>query len=473
MIKKSIFWLTTIIVLGAGALFAQDKPAQGTVTLSKKTWQLSQGVAYETTVDGEDRIIIVLSNQPITAQALKAARAAEKKGEFPEFKKPNLRIEFKKSGELIQWNGTDNNTSVAGVTGEGAKTELKVENGRAIGKLSHPLDPSQMIPRSADVKFNVALMKANEDLPASASTAQKTGGPAANVKPTVTGTFTGNGKDAKLNYVSARWTEPFDNKPGILLLFTEKDHSKARKPDNDAMFGHYGNALIISLHEDGSIYSCQVVHNGMKNKGFSSSGSIEATPFTYENGKVEGEITTNGDVDTFGEKWGVKLKFVAPLGEIPKEYQVAEEKPAAEQSKPNSDDADGEMATAMANAMAMKSKASNSSKSGPGEARPAAPGLNIKDLALTKDASDFEYKALVEMMSCKSKLPVKAACAELAKNLKGQGWISDGSDLITSKSSILKRKRGPASLTIFVKPDDGGSKIDITTEGLDWEKAEN
>src|SRR5579864_146853 len=142
MIKKSIFWLTTIIVLGAGALFAQDKPAQGTVTLSKKTWQLSQGVAYETTVDGEDRIIIVLSNQPITAQALKAARAAEKKGEFPEFKKPNLRIEFKKSGELIQWNGTDNNTSVAGVTGEGAKTELKVENGRAIGKLSHPLDPS-------------------------------------------------------------------------------------------------------------------------------------------------------------------------------------------------------------------------------------------------------------------------------------------------------------------------------------------
>src|SRR5581483_3431593 len=132
---------------------------------------------------------------------------------------------------------------------------------------------------------------------------------------------------------SARWTEPFDNKPGILLLFTEKDHSQDKKPDNSAMFGRYGSALIISLHEDGSIYSCQVVHNAMKNKGFSSSGSIEATPFTYENGKVEGEITTNGPVDTFGEKWEVKLKFVAPLGEIPKEFQVAEPQKTGEVAK--------------------------------------------------------------------------------------------------------------------------------------------
>ena len=48
---------------------------------------------------------------------------------------------------------------------------------------------------------------------------------------------------------------------------------------------------------------------------------------------MEGELTTSGQVDTFGEKWEVKLKFVAPLGETPKEFQVAkkpekEEKPA-------------------------------------------------------------------------------------------------------------------------------------------------
>ncbi len=101
--------------------------------------------------------------------------------------------------------------------------------------------------------------------------------------------------------------------------------------------------------------------------------------------------------------------------------------------------------------------------------KPAVPGLNAKELALTKDASDIEYKALVEQMSFKSKLPVKSACAELTANLKGQGWAKDGSDLITANSSILKRKRGPASLTIFVKPDEGGSKINLMTEGLSWD----
>ena len=448
--KKLNVCVVAIIALHAATLLAQEKPAEGSLTLSKKTWQLSQGVAYESTADGDDRIIVVLSNQPITAQKLKEARAAEKKGEFPEFKKPFLRLEFKKTGELIQWNGTDNNTSVAGVTSEGAKTELKVENGRAMGKASHPLDPSAMIPRSLDVKFNVAMLKANEEPAASASAAKKTGGPAANVKPTVTGTFIGNGKEARLNYVSARWTEPFDNKPGILLLFTEKDHSKDKKPDNDAMFGKYGNALIISLHEDGSIYSCQVVHNAMKNKGFSSSGSIEATPFTYENGKVEGEITTNGDVETFDEKWAVKLKFAAPLGEIPKQYQAetsGSETPAANPSKETNEE----------DAATTKEK-------------PAAAGPKAKELALTKDASEINYSALVGGIDFKSKLPVKAACADLSKNLKAQGWNKHDEDLITPASSILNRKKGSATLTIFVKPDGSGSQIKMMTEGLAWEE---
>src|SRR5689334_8948343 len=172
MINKLIFWLTAIIALDGTTLFAQEKPAEGSMTLNKRTWQLSQGVAYEGKDGGDDATIVVLSNQPITAQKLKEARAAEAKGDFPDFKKPYLRLVFKNSGELKQWNGTDNNTSVAGVTGEGAKAELKIENGRAIGKASHPLDPSAMIPRSLDVKFNVAMFKANQELPASSADAK-------------------------------------------------------------------------------------------------------------------------------------------------------------------------------------------------------------------------------------------------------------------------------------------------------------
>ncbi len=272
-------------------------------------------------------------------------------------------------------------------------------------------------------------------------------GPAANVKPTVTGVFNGNGKEAKLAYVSARWREPFGDKPSMDLVFTEKDHSKDNKPDLNGAFGRFGSALIISLHNDGDIFGCQVVHSAHQKQGFSSIGSIHTNDFTFEDGKVEGELTTDGQVDTFGETWEVKIKFIAPLGEIPKEFQPAESKKPETEEKPTTDDSDDEVTS-----------------------KPAVAELNVKDLALTKDATDVEYKALVEHVLFKSKSNVKSVCAELAANLKAQGWTNDGRDLVQPQSSILKRKRGEASLTIFVKPENGGSEVKIFTDGLSWDE---
>ena len=65
---------------------------------------------------------------------------------------------------------------------------------------------------------------------------------------------------------------------------------------------------------------------------------------------------------------------------------------------------------------------------------------------------------------------MKSVCTELSANLKAQGWTKQGSDLITPASSILKRKRGDAELTIFVKPESGGSEVQILTEGLAWDE---
>jgi hypothetical protein len=93
----------------------------------------------------------------------------------------------------------------------------------------------------------------------------------------------------------------------------------------------------------------------------------------------------------------------------------------------------------------------------------------VKELALTKDAADVEYKNMVEHVLFKSKSDVKKVCAELATNLKAQGWMNDGPDLVQPQSSILKRKRGAAKLTIFVKPEAGGSQVQMFTEGLSWE----
>ncbi len=450
MTNRFICLLMAASVLGAVPLFAQEgaTTAAGTLTLNKKSYPLKRALAYETKIDDEDAIAVVLSGPPVTSEMLEKARESEKEGNSPDFKKPFLRLVFEKTGKLKNWSAAAGNTMLSRGRGE-ATGELKEQSGRVQGKASQPNETEGMFPSGFDARFDVALLKAGQSLPASSV---RRYGPAANVKPTVSGVFRGNGKDAKIAFVSARWVEPFDGKTGIELIFTEKDHSKAKKPDLDATFGKFGNALMVSLFEDGQIYSCQVAHSAHQHRGFSSTGNIEATDFTYEDGKVEGEISTSGQLETFGDTWEVKLKFVAPLGEIPKEFQVAETKKPEKQATPETSDADSE--------------AEEPSKP---EAKPAAAQIKARDLALTKDAANVEYKALVGQLVFQSKSNVKSVCAELAASLKAQGWENDGMDMVNPTSSILKRKRGEATLTIFVKPDAGGSEVKMMTDGLDWD----
>jgi hypothetical protein len=455
MAKKFINLLTAMAVIGGAAtLFAQEgaKPAkagEGTLMIEGKNYPLTHALAYETTINDEELIAVVLSGQPVSSEELKKAREEEKEGQDPEFKRPYIKLEFTKAGALKLWGAGAGGTSLGRRSGN-ATGELKLQDGRVSGKASQPNEKEGMFPSGFDVRFDVALLRAGESLP---PTVKKKPGPAANVKPSVTGVFKGNGKEAKVAHVSAHWREPFNNQPGMVLVFTEKDHSKDKKPDFNAAFGKFGSALIISLHEDGNIFGCQVVHAAHQKQGFSSIGSIKTNNFKFEDGKVDGELTTDGQVDTFGETWEVNLKFVAPLGEIPKEFQVADSKKAKE--------------GATDEPVTTKPTTELSEKAAP---EPAKEELNVKDLALTKDASDVEYKELVEHVEFKSKANVKSVCTELAANLKAQGWTKEGSDLITPASSILKRKRGDAELTIFVKPESGGSEVKIFTEGLSWDE---
>jgi hypothetical protein len=459
MIKKFMCLVAIVSAIAALTLFAQQgttKTGEGTLMLEKKNYPLKHALAYETTLDNEPAVAVVFSGQAVSNEKLKEAKEAEKDGGDGNFNRPYLKLMFNKTGELKRWSAGAGGTMLSRGSG-GATAELKLQNGRAMGKASQSNETDEMFPNSFDVHFDVALLGASDSLPA--LTAKKRG-PAANVKPSVTGVFKGNGKEAKLAYVSAHWREPFGDKPSMDLVFTEKDHSKDKKPDLNAAFGRFGSALIISVHEDGEIFGCQVVHSAHKRQGFSSIGSIHTNDFTFENGKVEGELTTDGQVDTFGETWEVKIKFVAPLGEILKEFQVPEwnkeEKPASTEStkKPPTTDSDDDDVDDVDDDAG---------------AQPKAAGLNVKDLALTNDATDVEYKALVEHLSFKSKANVKKVCAELAANLKAQGWTNDGRDLVQPQSSILKRKRGKGSLTIFVKPENGGSEVKMFTEGLSWD----
>ena len=452
MARKFISLLAAMSAIGGAAtLFAQAKAGEGTLMVQDKNYPLTHALAYETTMDEAERIVVVLSGQAISAEKLKEARAEEKDGHDASFNRPFLKLEFNKAGELVHWSAGAGISFMSNGPSE-VSAELKSKDGRAIGKASQPNETTGNFHSGFDVRFDVALLGAGESLQAA-----KKPGPAANVKPSVTGVFKGNGKEAKLAYVSAQWREPFGGKPSIVLVFSEKDHSKDKKPDFHAAFGEFGSALIISLHEDGGIFGCQVVHSAHKKKGFSSVGRIKTNNFKFEEGKVEGELTTDGEDEFFGDTWEVNLKFVVPLGEIPKEFQVAE-------SKKPEETAPDKPATKKQTTEAALDDVSEKPMSGL-----AKDQLKVKDLAVTKDATDFDYKALVKHILFKSNSNVKAVCAELAANLKAQGWTKEGSDLITPASSILKRKRGDASLTIFVKPENGGSKVQIFTEGLAWD----
>ena len=447
MVKKFMRLLPAMAVIGAAAtVFAQDpgtaKAAEGTLMVQDKNYPLTHPLAYETTMDDAERIVVVFSGLAISAEKLKEARAEEKDGHDASFNRPYLKLEFTKDGELKHF------SAGAGISfmskgPSNVSAELKSKDGRVIGKASQPNETEGNFHSGFDVRFDVKLLAASESLPAA-----KKPGSAANVKPTVTGVFKGNNKEAKLAYVSAHWREPFDGKPSIALVFTEKDHSKDNKPGFNASFGKFGSALIISLHQDGEIFGCQVVHGAHKKQGFSSVGQIKTDNFKFEDGKVEGELITDGQVEVFGETWEVNLKFVAPLGEIPQEFQVPDSKEPEETAT---------------------DKPTTAEPSETSTPKPAADQPMVKDLTLTKDATDVEYKAVVEHVHFKSKSNTKAVCAELTVNLKAQGWTKDGSDLITPASSILKRKRGDAALTIFVKPENGGSQVQIFTEGLSWD----
>ena len=454
--KKLIYLAALAGMSGASALFAQEKAAEGTLTLDKKTYPLTRAVAFETTIDNEAAIAVVLSSKPVSAEKINEAREKDKESGDTDFARPFLKlIFFKKAGEL-KYFSAGGGATMLGRHGAGkAIGAIKIQDGRVSGKASQTLETEGMFPTGFDARFDVALLKAGDS---PARTVVNKPGPAANVKPTVTGVFKGNGKDANLAFVSARWGEPFSGKRGIVLVFTEKDHSKDKKPDFNAGFGKFGSALVVSLHEDGSIYSCQVVHTAHKKQGFSSVGNIETSDFNFADGKVEGELRTNGQAEFFGDTWEVKIKFVAPLGEVPKEFDVADEKKPEEKpaTQPNDNSAKPDAAA-------------GDDDDGDGSS-PQAKGerLNVKELALTKDATDVEYKKVVEHVIFKSKSDVKKVCSELAASLKAQGWTSDGSDMIQPVSSILKRKRGKASLTIFVKPEGGGSQVQMFTEGLSW-----
>ncbi len=265
--------------------------------------------------------------------------------------------------------------------------------------------------------------------------------PDAPVKPTVTGKFLGNGKNAAIKFVIVEEEEAFGGKEAVKVIFTEKDPATSKKPSFDAVFGKLGSALILSVDLDGGIFGCEVAHSAHKKQGFSSVGRIKMAEFKIAGGNVTGRVTTGEELDTFGDKWEVDMTFAAPMP------AKAHKAPAAT-PKPPEDETD--------EPVKKERKAA------------AGPLIPARKLPLPKDATDVEFKQIVDQIQFNSTRSVEAVTKEFSANLKQQGWKDGAGSLNGKKNAILKREQGDAKLTIMIQPAASGCTVKIFTEGLDW-----
>jgi hypothetical protein len=125
----------------------------------------------------------------------------------------------------------------------------------------------------------------------------------------ISGSYKSNGQEAKLTCVSA-YKKNDEGKVRYVITFSEKDHSKEKKPDFKATFGHFGSALVVIVTPEGKIVSNNIAHSANKKGSFTALGDLAMSDFKIEGGKIQGKLSTSGEQDAFGEKWEVKdLKF--------------------------------------------------------------------------------------------------------------------------------------------------------------------
>jgi hypothetical protein len=255
----------------------------------------------------------------------------------------------------------------------------------------------------------------------------------------VKGTFLGDGKDGKIQYLVVQTREPFSDKAAIKLVFTEKNPAASKKPDFDAGFKKLGSALVLSVFRDGGIFGCEVAHTAHEKSPFSALGTIKMKDFTVTETHVSGQVSTGGEQDAFGQKWEVELTFSAPL---PKGAFAAVSEPAPEPKKTAK--AESEMPV------------------------DAGPKMPVAQLPLPVGAADVEYKKVVEHIVFRSDTSLSAVVGDFSAKLKKQGWKDSPGGLMSKASAILTRKLNGAELTIMAQPAGSGCTVKVFTKGLDW-----
>ncbi len=211
------------------------------------------------------------------------------------------------------------------------------------------------------------------------------------------------------------------------------------QPNVKITFSKEGNARFFNAYGDGG--------------SVSASGSDLKGQLVVKNGRVKGKCVYTPDEKNDAKKNGFDVQFDLALIPIPPAYL---EKIAAEK--------------AMLTEKRAKAEKDRKAKEKQDAAKAAAAELNgpkARSLPLPQGATNVEYQKLTGQIRCQSPADVVTTANYLAQQLGAQGWTA-GRDLIRPKSAIMKRTKGDATLSIFVRPGDGTTNVQIISKGLSW-----
>jgi hypothetical protein len=129
----------------------------------------------------------------------------------------------------------------------------------------------------------------------------------------VSGTYVGNGKEAKLVHAVVVPHDAFNGEAAYVVVMTAQDPGGSKSPDNDALFDKLGDALTVTVTAKGNIIGTQVCHQSLKKKGFSTVGPLNLEGFKIEAGTLSARFFTKKTEEFFGDTWSADLTVKAAM----------------------------------------------------------------------------------------------------------------------------------------------------------------
>jgi hypothetical protein len=215
---------------------------------------------------------------------------------------------------------------------------------------------------------------------------------------------------------------------------------------NDDKFIFFQPNVKITFSKEGKVRFFNAYGDG---QSVSASGPDLKGQLVAKDGRVNGRCTFTPD----DKKAGFDVQFDLALIPIPQAYfdKVEAEKALRLEKR----------------AKAEKERLAKEKEDAAKAAAAELNGPRARSLPLPKGATDVVYEKLTGQIRCKCTSDVVTTANDLVQQFKAQGWTA-GKDLIRQKSAIMKRTKGDATLSIFVRPTDGATSVQIISKGLAW-----